>query len=269
MTNEVKILHEIKTQFGWPVDMYRYGIDSPKRYFDGITYADELSIDLQARVKLSLEKIEEGRKLITTLTRIPWVEMIFITGSVASLNAIDTDDIDIWMVVQPKRIWLTRALDFFIYTLQGKRRLSSDGVTAHRVKDKLCFNMYTTVGSEKLSQESVSYAIQFVDAIPLFVKDSNVYSHLIQKNFWIKKIFPTWYKNMADMFPPPVEIARKKSIVEMFLDLLEYISGVAMIAKAEKRLTLNTREIFRPMFTTWGTPRILSKYDQETITESS
>lgn len=50
---------------------------------------------------------------------------------------------------------------------------------------------------------------------------------------------------------------------------MEYIAGFLMILKAEKRITFKKEEIYRKMFTTWGTPRILSRYDQETFTEGS
>lgn len=119
--------------------------------------------------------------------------MIFITGSVASLNANEDDDIDIWLIVEPKRIWLTRALDFFLYTARGKRRLSSDGVESKKVKDKFCFNYYSTTESLELPEKSISFAMQFVDAIPVYIRDQAMYQQLLEKNAWISNFFPSWY----------------------------------------------------------------------------
>ncbi|MFZ6021991.1 MAG: hypothetical protein ACOYT9_00795 [Patescibacteria group bacterium] len=268
MTREFEILQEVKHSFGWPVDCWRYTRIEYPRYIGNESSTNELDESLQKKVRYSLAKIDAARKVLKWLTYLPWVRMLFITGSVASLNAEPQDDIDVWIIVNPRRIWLTRAIDFFLYTLIGKRRLARDGVEESRVNDKLCFNFYSTLDSLHLKKETASYAMQFVDAIPLYIKDIGEYRLLLEQNQWIEKYFPTWYTRNLEVIKNATSASHKKSVWDVFFDALDYIAGVLMIAKAERQLTFSPAKVFRSEFTTWGTPRILSRYDDETFTKS-
>lgn len=270
MTKEFEILQEVKQSFGWPVDCWRYMRIEFPRYIGKESSSNVLEESLQKKVRYSLAKINAARKVLKLLTYIPWVRMLFVTGSVASLNAESQDDIDVWIIVNPRRIWLTRAIDFFLYTLIGKRRLARDGVEEARVNDKLCFNFYSTVDSLHLKKETASYAMQFVDAIPLYIKDIGEYRLLLEQNQWIEKYFPTWYARNVEVTKNTTmsALSKKRSVFDVFFDFLDYCAGVLMIAKAERQLTFSPAKVFRSEFTTWGTPRILSRYDDETFTKS-
>jgi hypothetical protein len=228
--------------------------------------------ELKERVQFSLDKVKIAQRLLRYLVKIPWVQMIFLTGSVASLNAQAQDDIDVWLVVDPKRIWITRALDFFLYAFSGKRRLSLDGSEAARINNKLCFNFYSTSASYSLQNQTVSAAIQFVDAVPLFVRDFRQYKNLLAENRWIEQFFPSWYRRelgyTAEIVAYSPSKTSKSSVFGSVIDVLDYVAGVLMLLKAEKRLVFAPAKIFCPVFTTWGTPRILSTYDHETLAQS-
>jgi len=272
MNSEFLRLLDVKQQFQWPVDVFRYGLLGTSRYLGENGKVVELSEEVKQRVRFSLRKTKIAQKLLVYLAYFSWVEMIFITGSVASLNAREQDDIDVWVIVKPRRIWITRAFDFFIFTLMGKRRLSIDGVETHRVNDKLCFNFYSVTTALKLPEQSISYAIQFVDALPVFVRDFRLYAKLLSENRWVDQYFPSWYRKTAESFTsiaPSVAGPRSFWPVDRFWDIVDYIAGVLMIAKAEKKVVLSPKKVFRPLFTTWGTPRILSTYDHETFAKSS
>lgn len=270
MRSELEILQDVKQTFGWPVDTFRYGFMGDKRFWNGTTYIAELPEDAKEKTQESLKKIAVAVQELRFLEKIPWVRMIFLTGSVASLNARKHDDIDVWLVVDDRRIWLTRAIDFFIYFLRGKRRLSVDGVVANRVSDKFCFNFYSTMSALKLPRQSISYGMQFVDAIPIFIRNLSEYVALLERNEWIKDYFPHWYQRMVtDCRVESFQKTQNVSKRNLLLDALEYLAGVLMLLKAEKSLWIKPRHVFRSRFTTWGTHRILSRYDQEIIAEGS
>lgn len=271
MNNELLLLKEIKSGFNWPVDLLRYGIHGTARYLHGEQYSGQLPEEVVEKVRFSLRKVKIAAKDLRQIAAISWVQMIFITGSVASLNANEADDIDVWLIVDPKRIWLTRMLDFFLFVAKGKRRLSTDGVESEKVKDKYCFNFYTTTEALELPQKNISSAMQFIDAIPVFIRDWSLYEELLRQNAWVGEIFPSWYKVATSFeYRTPLDALNPpKNGFNPLLDCMEYITGFLMLLKAEKRFYFAPATIFRKMFTTWGTTRILSRYDQETLTKSS
>ncbi len=269
MANEAKkIIQELKHNFGWPFDCLRYGYNSDNRFIslDG-RESWSPSLEVQQKIKNSLKKLETARKATEILAKIPWVKGVFVTGSVASLNAQFDDDIDFWLIVSPRRIWLTRALDWLIFTLRGKRRLAIHGVDQHKVADRFCFNFYTTTAALTLRKQNVSYAMQFVDAIPLWLESEVLYKELLQSNRWVEQYFPEWYKKYDAVYR---EISGDFNTQTFFvLDIFEYIAGVLMLLKSRHKLVLSPKNIFAEQFTTWGTERILSDYDEKTITERS
>lgn len=273
MNEELLRLLDIKQRFGWPVSAMRYALGGGMRFLGREGNEVPLSEEIIERVRFSLRKAKIANNLLRKLTRLPWVQMIFLTGSVASLNAQKQDDIDVWLIVDPRRIWLTRAFDFFLYAFTGKRRLSGDGTELERLNDKLCFNFYSTTAVLALQEQTTSSAMQFIDALPVFVRDFRLYQQLLAENRWIEKYFPSWYQREVEMTKKLPESAKnlKKSLwpLAKFFDVVDYVAGVLMLLKAEKRLTLNPKQIFKPVFTTWGTTRILSSYDHETLAQSS
>lgn len=270
MNRELEILQEIKNAFGWPVDTFRYGLMGKERYLYIHEQSNELPDDVKKRVRFSLQKVKIAENKLRILSKIPWVQMIFLTGSVGSLNAKNEDDIDVWLVVEPKRIWCTRTLDFLLFAFSGRRRLSTDGVVAARVQDKFCFNFYSTTDALELSRHSISYAMQFVDALPVYIRSIGIYKKLLSENAWVTDFFPHWFElKLRELGDSKLEaLPIKRGIGEAILDGIEYLAGLLMLLKSEKRLTFSPRAIFRTRFTTWGTPRILSRYDKETLTES-
>jgi len=264
---EKQLLLEIKQQFGWPLDLFRYGFSDFIEFWDGKTSTVDLSPDLRHKWEISINKIKYAEIELRKLFNLSWVKGVFITGSVASLNANEEDDIDIWFIVDEKRIWLTRTFDFLVFLFSNKRRLASDGVDAHKINNKFCFNLYTVDGYE-FERKTPSYAIQLMDAIPIYLQSPSVYQHMLQSNKWVKEFFPTWFDTVYS--GSRIEkTAKEKSIKQYVLDFFEYIAGVLMLLKSKKKLTLSKSEIFVPIFTTWQTTRILSAYDKKVISKGN
>lgn len=269
---EITLLQTIKAQFGWPVDLFRYGFDGTKGRFlypDG-RISTILPSSVQRNVKQSLEKIDIARQYSSLFSLIPWIEAVYVTGSVASLDAELNDDIDLWVITQPKRLWLTRALDYVLFSLLGIRRLRVHLKDSDALKNLFCFNMYTTSDHLRLETENPSFAIQFADALPIYVRNISLLRSLILENVWIREYLPHWYEAAirATEGIPPFMHKRSGPFKGLFLDFLEYVAGVFMLLKAKRKLYSSPNEIFVSMFTTWGTPRILAPYE-ETQSKSS
>ena len=73
---------------------------------------------------------------IKLLGTIPWIKMIAITGSVAAHNAERGDDIDLFIITQGNRLWLTRGFTTLLLTIVGKYAVGKNN------KEKLCCNIF-------------------------------------------------------------------------------------------------------------------------------
>src|SRR5690606_20306217 len=72
------------------------------------------------RIENSKTLMKKAQKLSSTLSKIPWIEFIGVTGSVAAANALDNDDIDLFFVTKRNRLWLSRGFVFLILVILGE-----------------------------------------------------------------------------------------------------------------------------------------------------
>ena len=138
------------------------------------------------RRDVSVHKMRRAEKLLSYIAWLPWVKFAGVTGSVSYENARSEDDIDILLVVQSKRLWLTRLVEQVIYRVAGVRRSFGAGY----VKDKLCINFY--VSEEHLDLRDPGRS-DFLTALELAmmkpVYNEQYLSNLYSENEWIFKFF--------------------------------------------------------------------------------
>lgn len=112
----------------------------------------------------------------------PWVEAVFVTGSLAMGNADKDDDVDFMIVTQPGRLWLTRLWLLWQAMRRGKRR-SFQG----EEKGSWCFNLW--LESQHLGifaeQASLYTAYELLQAQPLWDR-AGIAPALIEENYWAK-----------------------------------------------------------------------------------
>jgi len=74
------------------------------------------------RQKIADQKWGKVRKIIYWLQIIPYLQMVAVNGSLALNNTYEESDLDLFIVVKNKRIWVTRFLITLFVQLIGKRR---------------------------------------------------------------------------------------------------------------------------------------------------
>lgn len=236
---------ELKHYYRWPLDTLRYNVPNRGRF---LIYSPFLlsTEELQKRIAASHEKIQFAKQYNSFWKSLPWVHMVSITGSVASLNALPSDDIDLWIIVNKRRIWMTRLLDYFYFKMKGVRRFKN----SQNVKNKLCINFYKTTENLELSKKNVRFACQAVDAISIYARTPFIYREVFAHNNWIRHYFQSWYDFQLQALPES-KIISSRNVFSNFLDIIEYFLGVVQLFKQTKRLHLNPSDIFVNEFTTW------------------
>jgi len=110
----------------------------------------------------------------------PFVRMIAVTGSLAAENAEPDADIDLFIVTDPARLWLCRAI-LFTATLSGKKL---------RIRPGLCPNYIVTTRALELDSADRDYYVarELAQMVPLWGKPT--YELLRARNAWMLEFQP-------------------------------------------------------------------------------
>jgi hypothetical protein len=136
--------------------------------------------------KISANKFSKAQAAVELLSRIPWLIFAGVTGSVAFGSADVNDDIDIFVVTEDGKLWLTRMMEFFLLS-SGKRRT----VGMKDVSDKYCVNAYI---SRSMVQYTPSPRRRRDVALELLMMKPLIYpffyAEILSANSWIYKYYP-------------------------------------------------------------------------------
>jgi len=150
-----------------------------KYYLPGIR-----PVSWNLRYKYSKDLMKEARVSVKLLSLIPWLKMVAVTGAVASYNAIKDDDVDVFIVSEKNRLWITR---FFVFLI-----LKSGGKYAQKGEDnrKFCCNLFADESGMKWGKDkqNMYVAREMLSMQPLLDRDRTYYK-FIQANSWSLKHF--------------------------------------------------------------------------------
>uniref|UniRef100_A0A7C4TIM0 Polymerase nucleotidyl transferase domain-containing protein n=1 Tax=candidate division WWE3 bacterium TaxID=2053526 RepID=A0A7C4TIM0_UNCKA len=142
------------------------------------------TVDWDRRKSISLKFVEKAKKVTEMLAKIPWIQFVGLTGSIAALNADNDSDIDMIIITKRDRVWLTRGFLFLILKIMGELR------TEESSKQKICPNIF--IDESNLAwpknKRNVYTAHEVLMVRPLFDRD-NTYLKFLKANIWIKGYF--------------------------------------------------------------------------------
>lgn len=149
---------------------------------------DHLFALRQERAQLAKRKNQEIQHFLSWAKQVPWVQAIFVTGSLAMENAQADDDADFMIVTNPNRLWLTRILLVGIALMHGKRR-SWRG----EEKRSWCLNLWLDENHLAIEEpyRDVYRAYEVIQARPVFSRGKQA-QLFWQANEWVKEFLPNW-----------------------------------------------------------------------------
>lgn len=142
----------------------------------------------QQRIHIVSKKLRIARRAVKKLRWIPFVRSVFVCNTVASGGVSEESDIDVFIIVKQKRLWLTR---FLISVVLGVWRLRR---THTSVANKICLSFYVTDDALDLSVLSWGkpdiYLMYWIyQLIPIY--DPDDYASLVyKKNTWVRRYIP-------------------------------------------------------------------------------
>ncbi len=152
----------------------------------GRTHLYEMRIERQ---KIADRKWKRVRRVAWWLQMVPFVRLVFASGSLVYNNTRDSSDLDLLIVAAHGRIWTGRALVTAVTELFGVRRRRF-GVIA---KDKICLNHYLSTQGLCVPYPSIYNAQTYARLIPL------VSAGITPEDFWSAN--KTWIDGYLAQLP--------------------------------------------------------------------
>lgn len=140
------------------------------------------------RRKLADKKWKKVIFALKFLKVIPYIRLVFASGSLALYNTDYDSDLDIFLVVRSGRIWTSRFLISLVMELLGVRRSKYDVVG----KDLVCSNHYITDKSLEIPCQSIYTAQLYTHLTPIIIKDESLLKDFWRENKWVNNYMNNW-----------------------------------------------------------------------------
>lgn len=201
-------LQQLVTQRVLSHQRHWYALAGSERFFD-----------LRAqRATISQRKWQEVAQCVRLLRWIPWLQAIFVTGSVAMQDAGAEDDVDFFIVASRRRLWLVRGLVIVVTSVFGKRRSWSHGEA-----NSWCFNVWLDEDHlpVDVSQHGVYIAYEVMQARCVMDKKA-IAEQFLARNQWVKDFLPQVVIPHEALIPHPHSVLPVGRLIFDVLDQVAY-----------------------------------------------
>lgn len=152
-------------------------------------------VDTRKARKFIAEKFwNRTRQYCQYIVKIPFVEMVAVCNNLAYDNSTEQSDIDLFIVIKPGRMWLSRLWITLVLQFFGVRRYGE------KVAGRFCLSFFVT--TEKLSME------------PLLLRPEDPYMA-----YWVKWLRPIYGKTTYKRFIEENRIWLKDGYGLLFTDI--------------------------------------------------
>ena len=163
--------------------LQRAGFDHKRGYYF-LNGREDIIYKRIARHYESKRKNFNVKKIASFLKFIPTIKFLGISGSLSMNNSNIEDDIDLFVIARKNTLWITRFFTTLLVFVLGKKR----GLKTHKIKDKICLNMF--VSEDNLSfDQNLFIAHEIVQLKPL-ISRGTVYEDFLHENMWLNNFLP-------------------------------------------------------------------------------
>jgi hypothetical protein len=216
-------------------------------------------VSWEQRAKQSKKLIDGALPAFKTLSLIPWIRLVGITGSVAAFSADQKSDIDVFIICTKNRTWLTRFFTVLMLKSLGKYRTDKES------SGKICPNIYIDEDHITWPKEKRNlYVAQEIMMMHPVISKNEMYFRFVNSNKWI-------YKYAANFkVEGGTETAIKQKSQSKTVGIIENSIRSFQLAYMKKHRTTEITEkgIIHFNREDW-TQKILSKYSKLTKTPST
>jgi len=214
----------------------------------------EIMRERMARYNYTDKKFNRAILLSRIFKFIPWIKMVAVGNIIGAHNLKKESDIDLFIITEKNRIWLTRFFCVLITKTLGLRPKPEEA------RDKICLSFF--ISEEAMNLEKLmlaggrdTYFIYWLAGlVPIYDKD-DIYNKFIKANVWLKNYLPNWmagevnyrrdagksfsrfYRDVVDMFFGGLE----RRIKEIQLEIMP--RQIKDIMNMDSRVVVDDRTI--------------------------
>lgn len=141
-------------------------------------------------------KWRRAYRVASVLRLVPFVRFIGVVNTLALDNARPESDIDFFVIVKRRRLWLTRAVVTALVHAMGVRRHGST------VTDRVCLSFYVSDGAlnlEPLKHPAIAHdsylAYWVTEVVPLYSR-GNAWQDFLRANEWVNARVPHGFRGI-------------------------------------------------------------------------
>lgn len=171
----------------------------------------------QERSVIAKKKQKKALRIARIFSFIPWIKMIAISNVIGRNNMKEESDIDVFIITESKRIWITRFVTVALVKILGLRP------ELNNVKDKICLSFFVTTDTLNLQNlmmaDDVYFNYWLANLLPIYCRD-DYYHKLIQDNTWLLDKMPNWSEMIGEN---DLLINRENSV--FYRDVIDLLVG--------------------------------------------
>lgn len=141
------------------------------------------------RYNFTAAKFERAKRAARLFRLIPWIRLVAVANLIGGHNLREESDIDLLVVTDKGRLWLSRFLAAASMSLLGWR--PRPGAS----RDKICLSFWASSDASDFSglrlKDDVYFRYWLAGLTPLY-DAGGVYERLIEANAWLKQELPAW-----------------------------------------------------------------------------
>jgi len=186
------------------------------------------------RLRSAQPKWKRVRRISRLLSIVPTVTLVGVTGGLAMDNADAGDDIDLFFIVRPGTLWISRLLVTVLAEAAGVRRRPDDT----KVSDKVCLNMFMAEDALTLprDEQDLFSAHEVLQMVPLW-EAGGAYRKMLTANRWSAKFLPNAWKEKIKYASHQPPTSGRSDVLWKLFRVLEPVVGLVQLKYMESRRT--------------------------------
>lgn len=172
-------------------------------YRDGLFFPagrGDLPGTRRRREAVSRRLLEREQRIVSFVSRTPFVRMVAVSGSLAHLNAEGSADLDLFVITAPHRVWSVTLSVLVVARLLGCRR-------------RLCLNYIVSEQALAIEPDDLFSANQIIHLRPVYGHE--VFERFVGANAFVRRYYPNFAVDAASR----TAVSRLKSALEALLSL--------------------------------------------------
>jgi hypothetical protein len=164
------------------------------------------------REVVSRDLLARDRGILSLVSRMPFVRMVALSGSLAHLNAEGSADLDLFVITAPNRVWAVTVATLVLSRLLGWRK-------------RLCLNYVVSERAMAIEPRDLFSANQIIHLRPIM--GDRVFERFVKANGFVRDFYPNFELKASE---PKAGAESRKPTAERVLSL-----GPAQLAELTAR----------------------------------